>query len=48
MRLTCMPAMLQSLQQERAVLAEVGEGGYGVRDFEILQQLGRLSWVRKR
>lgn len=28
------------------MLAEVGEGGYSVRDFEILQQLGRLSWVR--
>ena len=36
----------QSKQQEAAVLAEVGDGGFSVGELEILQQLGRLSWVR--
>ena len=28
------------------MLAEVGNGGFSAGDLEILQQLGRLSWVR--
>ena len=28
------------------MLAEVGSGGFSAGDLEILQQLGRLSWVR--
>lgn len=38
--------MLQSKQQEAAVLAEVGDGGFSMQDIELIQQLGRLSWVR--
>ena len=28
------------------MLAEVGEGGFGAQDLELIQQLGALSWVR--
>jgi hypothetical protein len=38
-------AHVQSKQQEAAVLAEIGDGGFCAADFEIVQQLGRLSWV---
>ena len=26
------------------MLAEVGEGGFGAQDLELIQQLGALSW----
>ena len=37
---------MQSKAREAAVLAEVGEGGFGAQDLELTQQLGALSWVR--
>lgn len=39
--------LLQSKLQEAAVLAEVGSGGFSMQEFELIQQLGRLSWVCK-
>ena len=37
---------MQSKAREAAVLAEVGEGGFGAQDLELTQQFGALSWVR--
>ena len=28
------------------MLAEIGAGGFGAQDLELIQQLGALSWVR--
>ncbi|CAK0745542.1 hypothetical protein CVIRNUC_001627 [Coccomyxa viridis] len=39
------PFGYESKVQEAAVLAEVGEGGFGAQDLELIQQLGALSWV---
>lgn len=32
---------------EAEALAEVGDGGFTSQEFEVQQQLGRLSWVQE-
>lgn len=36
----------QSKEQQKRVFAEVGDGGFSASDFEIIQQMGRLSVQR--
>lgn len=37
--------LLQSDAREAAVLEEVGEGGFEAQEFELVEQIGQLSWV---
>lgn len=38
--------LLQNAAREADILAEVGEGGFAAQEFELLEQIGQLSWVR--
>ena len=39
---------LQSAAREAAVFDEVGEGGFAAQEFELVEQIGQLSWVSSR
>lgn len=34
-----------NMQDAAKILAELGDGGFSASEFELLTQLGRLSWV---
>ena len=36
---------LQTADKETDILAEVGDGGFAAQEFELLEQIGQLSWV---
>ena len=38
--------LLQNAAREADILAEVGDGGFAAQEFELLEQIGQLSWVR--
>lgn len=46
-QLLCLIA-LQTAAREAEILAEVGEGGFAAQEFELVEQIGQLSWVRGR
>ena len=39
---------MQNAAREAAVFDEVGEGGFAAQDFELVEQIGQLSWVSSR
>ena len=39
-------ACLQTASREADILAEVGDGGFAAQEFELVEQIGQLSWVR--
>lgn len=38
-------AYLQTAAREADILAEVGDGGFAAQEFELIEQIGQLSWV---
>lgn len=40
--------VLQTAAREAEILAEVGEGGFAAQEFELVEQIGQLGWVRVR
>lgn len=38
--------LLETAAREADILAEVGDGGFAAQEFELLEQIGQLSWVR--
>ncbi len=37
--------MVQTAAREADILSEVGDGGFAAQEFELLEQIGQLSWV---